>query len=66
MEQTQKQKQNKGLRRFLWVLPLVALVFLALAVGKVMGFLRPHISPKLKKLFYGEAPEGEAETKPAA
>ena len=35
MEQTQKQKQNKGLRRFLWVLPLVALVFLALAVWSV-------------------------------
>ena len=32
-------------------------VFLALAVGRVMGWLRPLVSPPLKKLFYGEPPE---------
>ena len=38
----------------------IGTVFLALAVGKVMGFLRPIVSPHLKKLFYGEAPAEEA------
>jgi len=31
-------------------------VFLALAVGKALGLFRPHIAPKLIKLFFGEAP----------
>ena len=35
-------------------------VFLALAVGKVLGFLRPRFAPKLKKLFFGEPPKNEA------
>ena len=36
-------------------------VFLALAVGRVMGLLRPIVSPPLKKLFYGEPPKEESE-----
>ena len=39
-------------------------VFLALAVGRVMGWLRPIVSPPLKKLFYGEPPVEETDAQP--
>ena len=41
----------------------IGTIFLALAVGKVLGFIRPKIAPKLIKFFFGEPPKEETVVK---